>query len=118
MVTTRYIQVKFQREGLHTYVDAPEPVAFLRNQHRHIFWHTVSVEVFHNERDIEFIMFKRELEGRYDGTIDINNKSCETLAEELMLYINAQYPGRIIIVEVSEDNENSAIITMHPVENT
>jgi len=37
-------------------------MAFLRFDHRHIFHVTVWIEQFHNERDVEFILFKRFIE--------------------------------------------------------
>lgn len=110
----RHIHVSFQLEGIHTYYDAPEEVSFLRNPHRHMFHFSVWLEVFHNERDIEFIMFKRELEHLYthgaNYTLQLNNLSCENLAEELIDYIKLQYPNRNCIVEVSEDGENGAVL--------
>lgn len=115
MMAKRQIFVKFTKEGLHRYPDAPADVAFLRNTHRHIFHFRVSIAVSHNDRDIEFILFKRELEGLYSGGImNIDYKSCEMLGEELIDYISVKYPARDIEVEVSEDDENGAIITYTP----
>ena len=37
MITNRNIYVKFTKEGIHCYPDAPEDVEFLKNPHRHIF---------------------------------------------------------------------------------
>ena len=36
-----------------------------RYKHRHIFHFKVWIEVFHDDRDIEFIQFKRWLENLY-----------------------------------------------------
>ena len=59
---------------------------------------------------IEFILFKRELEQLYDvGALDMNYKSCEMLADDLASYIQAEYPGRELTIEVSEDGENGAM---------
>ena len=112
---TRKIFVQFQKEGLHRYPDAPEGVEFLRNIHRHMFHFHVSVAVTHNDRDIEFILFKRELEALYSGgTMEVDFKSCEMLAEDLIGYISKAYPGRNIEVEVSEDGENGAVLAYEP----
>lgn len=115
MIVGRTIFVQFTKEGIHKYPDAPEGVVFLRNPHRHIFHFRVTVDVFHNDRDIEFILFKRELENQYTGgTLEMNHKSCEMLAEELIGYISTTYPGRNISVEVSEDGENGATLVFNP----
>jgi hypothetical protein len=108
----RSIFVQFRKEGIHHYPDAPAGVEFLKHPHRHMFHFRVTIEVFHNDRDIEFILFKRELEALYqeDGLLQMNHKSCEMLADELVGYICVKYPNRAIEVEVSEDGENGATI--------
>ena len=110
-ITNRSIFVTFQKEGIHRYPDAPEGVEFLRNPHRHIFHFRVDIDVHHNDRDIEFILFKRELETLYSAaTLEVDFKSCEMLAEDLIGYISGKYPGRKISVMVSEDGENGATL--------
>ena len=101
-----YIWVTTSFEGFHYYKDAPEEVAFLRNLHRHIFHVKVFIEVFHNDRDIEFILFKRFVNKLINELVLDNNKSCEMIADELAGHIKDKYPGRRLIIEVSEDNEN------------
>ena len=116
MLTTT-IWVRFQKEGIHQYPQALDDpnlldVQFLGHPHRHIFHFEVEVEVFHDDRDIEFILFKRELEALYGDSksMNIDNKSCEMLANDLVSYIENKYPNRDISVSVSEDNENGARI--------
>lgn len=107
MLRQNFIWVTFQKEGIHCYPAAPDGVAFLRHDHRHIFHFRVEVEVFHQDRDIEFILLKRELEGLYnDNTLKLDYKSCEMMADDLYSYINVHYPQRDVVVEVSEDGEN------------
>jgi hypothetical protein len=116
----RYIEVTFQREGIHKYPAALEDprlssVSFLGYPHRHIFHFRVRVSVVHNDRDIEFIMFKRELEALYnDSLFLLDFKSCEMIAEDLIKYISNAYPNRYIEVGVSEDGENGAVLTYTP----
>ena len=119
----RQIWVRFQREGLHKYPAAAEDpkladVSFLGNLHRHIFHFRVSIDVWHNDRDIEFIQFKRWLEGLYsDSTLILDYKSCEMIADDLYIQIAGKYPGRNVTISVSEDNENGCTIlynTHHP----
>lgn len=115
------IWVKFQKEGIHCYpAAATDPnlatgdeydVSFLATPHRHIFHFQVSIQVFDDDRDIEFIQFKRWLEKCYsNGTLELNHKSCEMIARELNTTITARYPGRRTLISVSEDNENGASI--------
>src|SRR6056300_1829821 len=105
-----FIKVSFQKEGIHCYPNAPEGVEFLKHPHRHIFHFYVTLGVFHDDRDVEFILFKRELENLFeDGTMQANNKSCEMLAEDLLDYIEINYPDRACKVEVYEDDENGGI---------
>jgi hypothetical protein len=115
------IWVKFRKEGIHCYpAAATDPnlatgdeydVSFLASPHRHIFHFQVSIQVFDDDRDIEFIQFKRWLEKCYsNGTLELNHKSCEMIARELNTTITARYPGRQTLISVSEDDENGASI--------
>jgi hypothetical protein len=117
----RTIFVTFQKEGIHCYpAAATDPalatgdeydVSFLGTPHRHIFHFNVAIEVFHNDRDIEFIQFKRWLENLYSqGTLELDYKSCEMLSDDLYDQIAARYPDRDIEITVSEDGENGATI--------
>ena len=124
-VAKREIWVTFQKEGIHLYPAAKDDpalatggwddVSFLGVAHRHIFHFRVAIEVQHNDRDIEFIQFKRWLESLYnDGTLELNHRSCEMIAEDLAATINNKYPGRSITITVAEDNENGATLTFQP----
>jgi len=117
----RMIWVTFQREGIHCYpAAATDPdlctageydVSFLAHPHRHIFHFKVGIQVFHNDRDIEFIQFKRWLESLYgDGVIELDWKSCEMISDDLYDHISSRYPNRDIEITVSEDGENGATI--------
>lgn len=119
-ITDTEIWVTFQKEGVHCYpVASTDPalatgdwrdVSFLGAPHRHIFHFRVSLEVTHDDRDVEFIQFKRELEGLYSsGTLELSYKSCEMIADELAVYIMEKYPKRNLSISVAEDNENGAI---------
>ena len=135
----RSIWVTFKKEGIHKYpaaLDDPklatgdwDDVSFLGYPHRHIFHFRVRIEVFHDDRDIEFIQFKRWLERLYSGAANGNNsegskeqsatdsevllldyKSCEMIADELYEKISAKYPGRFVEIDVAEDGENGCSI--------
>jgi hypothetical protein len=112
-IPKRHIWVTFQLEGLHKWPDATQHpgVEFLANEHRHMFHFRVDLQVWHDDREVEFILFKRELSGLYDkGTLELDYKSCEMMADELADYIKLQYPNRDLVVEVSEDGENGCRI--------
>jgi hypothetical protein len=124
----RQIWVTFRKEGIHCYpAAATDPalntageydVSFLANPHRHIFHFRVSIDVFHNDRDIEFIQFKRWLENLYSGNnsnsgsiLELDWKSCEMIADDLYIQIAERYPDRNVVIEVSEDGENGCSIS-------
>jgi len=102
---TRMIYIKTQFEGFHNYPEAPDEVYFLRNVHRHIFHVKVWIEVKHNNRDVEFFLFKAFVEKLIEKTF-LDNKSCEMIADELSVCIKNKYPGRDLWIDVSEDGEN------------
>jgi len=119
----KMIWVTFQKEGIHCYpAAATDPnlatgdqydVSFLANPHRHIFHFRVWLSVTHNDRDVEFIQFKRWLEQLYSstqGVLSLDHKSCEMMSDELYDTISQKYPGREIWIEVSEDGENGSFI--------
>ena len=122
----RSIWVTFNREGIHKYPGAEsdpklatgdwDDVSFLGYPHRHIFHFKVWIEVFHNDRDIEFIQFKRWLERLYaevdssSSVLQLDYKSCEMIADDLAKLVQENYPGRWLKISVAEDNENGCEI--------
>lgn len=117
----RAIWVTFSKEGIHHYPGADtdpklatgdwDDVSFLGHPHRHIFHFRVWIEVFHNDRDIEFIQFKRWMERLYaQDTLELNHKSCEMIADDLASAVSKRYPGRWLKISVAEDNENGCEI--------
>lgn len=113
------IWVTFRKEGIHKYpVAATDPalatgdeydVSFLGYPHRHIFHFKVWISVVHDDRDIEFIQFKRWLENLYSQAIlQLDYKSCEMMSNDLYEEISKKYPGRDIWIEISEDGENGS----------
>ena len=123
----RKIWVTFRKEGIHRYpAAATDPnlctageydVSFLANAHRHIFHFRVWIDVWHSDRDIEFIQFKRWLENLYSSNqsntgsvLELDFKSCEMLADDLYVQIAQRYPERAVWIEVAEDGENGCLI--------
>ena len=122
----RKVWVTFQKEGVHMYPGADtdpklatgdwDDVSFLGVPHRHIFHFRVWIDVFHNDRDIEFIQFKRWLERLYSEVdsstpvLQLDHKSCEMMADDIYKQIATRYPDRSVWIEVAEDGENGALV--------
>ena len=130
------IIVNFAIEGLHCWKDAAEKapkVNFLQHGHRHMFHICCKKKVSHDDRDIEIILFKREIQAylcakygeeamavkiplefesettdtQYVKMIshcDFRSRSCEMIAEELLDKFELEY------CSVLEDGENGAEI--------
>lgn len=95
-------------EATHHWPECPfEDVSFLKNEHRHIFHVIMKFNIAHNDRDIEFIRKKQEvnkfIQNNYSNRF-LGTTSCEDIAETLLGKFAACY------VAVLEDNENGAEI--------
>jgi hypothetical protein len=97
------IIVKYQFEALHRWENCPfDEVKFLKHPHRHLFYVEAEKEVTHEDRDIEIIMLKREMEMFSKSKYDYGNMSCEMIAIILLNEFNLK------TCTVLEDNENGA----------
>jgi hypothetical protein len=106
----RFVWVTFQRPGFHHYPAAStEPVLadvkYLGDRHRHLFKFKVQIEIFHNDREIEFHQLLNYCESLFGNKIDINSKSVEMLADDLFEVLAIRYPGRDMVIDVAEDGE-------------
>ena len=100
-------------DGLHNWPDAknvfPE-VAFLSDLHRHMFHITCKKRVNHDDRNVEFIMLKRDVEDylhqlywdNESRCLVFDAMSCEMIARTLYEHFDLEY------CSVFEDNENGA----------
>lgn len=110
----KYITVNLTQEGFHSYDNAPEEVAFLRVRHRHLFYVSLTIQVFHNERELEFFMVKKALMSGMASLFSCN-LSCEGYAEEILNWALVCYgKEREYQVSVSEDNENGSSVKYNP----
>lgn len=108
-----YVIVRLQVDAEHNFPAAAElfpEVAFLAHPHRHMFHIEAKVEVFHDNRDKEFIMLKRDIQ-EYLRSSYYNEArrmhvfgpmSCEMIAKEILNEFNCKS------VQVWEDLENGA----------
>lgn len=111
-----------QVEGVHNWPECDlEEVIYLRDLHRHIFHIKAHKNVSHDDRDQEFIMLKHNIqhylfreyasEGQDGHFMDdyvciFGAMSCEMIAKELIRKFDLSR------CEVSEDNENGAVVTV------
>lgn len=109
-----------QVEGTHFYGAAPDEVAYLRESHRHMFGIRAEVEVFHDDREVEFVMLKHFIGNRLDAgytwcsnkkLFDFGPTSCEMIASYLVDELLTKYGERNITVTVDEDGENGATVS-------
>lgn len=109
--------VTTQFEGMHRWKDAPEQVDFLRSYHRHMFHVRLEVEVVEEDREIEFILLRRELVGLIETLFSGRkmDESCETIAKKIADFMTREKHmcyNRAVKCEVSEDGENGAVVQM------
>ncbi len=101
---------RFQVEGFHNWPDAKGERDYLVNRHRHLFYVEASIELFHNEREIEFHDFLAFCKTEFLGG-EMGSKSCETMASELVIEIENKWSNRKVSVSIFEDNEVGASVS-------
>lgn len=117
-MTQTNIIIRFQLEGFHSFPKAKElfpEVGFLADRHRHIFHFELEKKVNHDDRDVEFILFKREVMGwlvdnykinsNSNPVLDFGSMSCESIARKLLETFELE------VASVFEDGENGSKIT-------
>lgn len=110
---TRKIITTLDVEGLHRWKDCGLPdVMYLRNSHRHIFHIECEKTVTSDDREIEIITFKHQIQnylvekyGKFDHVMDFGGMSCEMIAEELFSVFG------LCRCRVLEDGENGAEVS-------
>jgi hypothetical protein len=112
----KFVWVTFQKIGYHYYPDAATrpslaDVSYLGLRHRHLFKIKVALQVFHNERDVEFHQLLNWILSLYSsGGLEFDGKSCETISDDLAAQIQTKYPNRELRIDVSEDGECGSYI--------
>lgn len=117
--TKTMVFINFQVEGFHNFPKAAElfpEASFLADRHRHIFHIKCSKLVNHDDRDEEFILWKRKIQsaifskyGKVPSnitTVEFGAMSCEMIARWLLEEFELSE------CEVSEDGENGAKIVL------
>jgi|LGVF01.2.fsa_nt_gb hypothetical protein len=115
MQIERFIKVRTTFIAAHCWPDAPDEVAFLRNQHRHIFNVIAIIPVGHNDRELEYFMVLHNIDDAISRIISPEWKgteSCEMIAEMIATRLSIIYDRDNITVEVNEDGENGSIVKL------
>lgn len=112
----RWIWVTFQKVGFHKYPSAStdenlQDVSYLGDRHRHLFKFNVQIEIFHNDRELEFHQVLNFCESLYqEKHLEIDFKSVEMIADDLYNQLATRYPNRNMKINISEDGECGCII--------
>lgn len=113
LIGKKYIAVRYQVEGFHCWPEAPEHRAYLRDRHRHLFYVEVTLEVFENDREVEYHDLLSQVQTWFPGG-EQGTRSCEVMAMELAKDVHLAYQGREVTVSVFEDNEAGSIFRYDP----
>ena len=109
MTKGTYVYCTTQFEGFHRWPNPSSDVKFLANLHRHMFHVKVWVKVKHDDRDMEFIGLKRNIDSICNQKFP-DTFSCEQIAKAIVARIEDLGDIKIHSVEVSEDGEYGAIV--------
>ena len=118
MSTQYFVYVQFSFVHFHSWPDAPDEYAYLREVHRHQFFVTVQQFVGGSNREIEvnnlqaqLVRFCEKEFGPYPE--EATTYSCEQIAEKIVSLYQGDYPT---IVTVLEDNlQGGGVVTNdHP----
>lgn len=104
--------VRFQVPGFHCWQGATGERSYLANRHRHLFHVEARIEVFHNDREVEFHDFLDFCRANFPGG-EMGGRSCEMMAKDLLSAITGRYPQRSARVAVFEDGEVGAEVNFH-----
>jgi len=96
-----YVEVRVPFRAYHQWKQAPEKRKYLSHPHPHNFEVRVEIEVFHEDREVEFHDLQDLIYSLVKDFKTIN--SCEHLATHLLTRLQIKFPGRDIQVEVWED---------------
>lgn len=111
-----FIRVRTEFEGFHYYPGASKidpRIAFLEDEHRHIFHVSVKISVTHCDRELEFFLVKWKL-NEFIVESKMNHKSCEMIAKDILGFLIETYGQRYYEVTVSEDGESDGIVEYTP----
>ncbi len=106
MSLSKYIVIRTDFIGFHYWINAPDKFNYLKTPHRHKFYVTAYKKVTDNDREIEFIDFKKQVTEYLRKYYEEQEFpfSCEQIAEDILFHFDCDK------VYVFEDNENGACV--------
>jgi len=106
----KYARILGSFEAKHCWPDAPAEVDFLKNLHRHLFQVEILLEVFHNDRELEYYMIKKQLNLFLDSFMPrTKTTSCEDFADFIHSFLFKKYGKRSMRIKVLEDGLEGAV---------
>ena len=105
----RWAIIEGSFEATHCWPQAPITEAYLRSPHRHLFEVKVQIEVFHEDREIEYYNFKSQLSRLLVWMPNPINYSCEKYSDIIATNIKNAYPKRDLKVTILEDGHEGAL---------
>ena len=88
-----YVITYNEIEGIHYWKDAPSPVQYLQNPHRHIFIIECEFKVKHDDRELEIIIQQNKIKNfitdKYGLPAMFGTMSCEMIAKEILTYFES-----------------------------
>lgn len=106
-----YIRLNLRLPGIHCWPNASDEVAFLRNEHRHVFITDIYIGVEHDDRQYEFYLLEKEINKKLREAFEYNQEfsvfyfggmSCEKIAREVFELVRG-LGYDVFRVEVCED---------------
>lgn len=114
MATRAEIIVRYTAPGWHFWPHPPDHRAYLAYRHRHLFYVEVVIQVFDDDREIEFHDVLDFARSKFDGG-DLGSLSCEHMARGLLTMLQYQYgEKRRMSVTIYEDNEVGGRVSYLP----
>lgn len=102
------VVIKTLIEGFHSFRHAPKEVAFLKNEHRHIFEITATLPET-KDRSLEFFIVKKVLDDLCRGIFK-EDLSCENYAKKVADALLTTYELPSCEVRVFEDGQNGSVV--------
>lgn len=103
--------VKTQFEAIHSWEGCDiDRVNFLQNEHHHIFDVEVRIKQEHDNRDIEYLNMKKNIDEVLENSISKKNRSCEQYAKLIRDAVMKMTGREDVEVIVKEDNGCGAYV--------
>lgn len=102
--------VRWTSAGFHYWPGALGNQTYLSVRHRHLFHFEVAVDVYHDDRDVEFHDLLNHCKQFTGYHAEWEGNSCESIARLVAAHVQERWPDRNPTVTVSEDGECGATV--------